>query len=61
MITLMLDLLLENLAEVVEGALNSEIEVAADDLIRVLVLIFDYTGHIYKILLIKLITAQNKA
>jgi hypothetical protein len=55
------DLLLEYLAEVVEGALYPETEIAADDLIRVLVLIFDYTGHIYKILLIKLITAQNKA
>ena len=57
----MLDLLLEYLAEVVEGALYPETEIAADDLIRVLVLIFDYTRHIYKILLIKLIIAQNKA
>ena len=57
----MVDLLLEYLAEVGERALYPEIEVAADDLIRVLVLIFDYTGHIYKILLIKLIIAQNKA
>ena len=48
----MVDLLLEYLAEVGERALYPEIEVAADDLIRVLVLIFDYTGHIYKILLI---------
>jgi hypothetical protein len=46
------DLLLEYLAEVGEGALNPEIEVATDDLLRFLVLIFDYTGHIYKILLI---------
>ena len=45
-------LFLENLTEVIERALQLEPEVALDNLVRVLVLILHYTGHIYKILII---------
>ena len=48
----MVNLLLEYLTEMGEGALNPEIEVAAYHLIRILVFIFDYSGHIYNLLLI---------
>jgi len=49
-------LLLEDLTEVIERALHLEVEVAADNLFRVLILIFDNARHLILNIINKIIS-----